>query len=80
MKKYQLTLNSINSVKHFVDVSTAQSFEIDVISGRYVVDGKSILALFSIDLNHPVEVICHAEDEEADRFFEALKEALEIDE
>ena len=78
MKHFQVTLNSIDSVKQFVNVSSTQSFDIDVTSGRYVVDGKSILALFSINLNQPVEVICHGTEEEAERFFHALKEVLDV--
>lgn len=68
MKLYQVSLNSINMVKQFVDVASMQTFEIDVLSGRYIVDGKSIMALFSIDLNRPVNVRCHGTDEENDAF------------
>ncbi|MCD7844136.1 MAG: HPr family phosphocarrier protein [Clostridiales bacterium] len=63
MKFYQVTLNSIDSVKKFVDVTTVLHCDIDVLSGRYVVDGKSIMALFSIDLNRPVTVRVHDDEE-----------------
>ncbi len=63
MKLYQVTLNSIDSVKKFVDATTALRCDIDVLSGRYVVDGKSIMALFSIDLNRPVVVRVHDDEE-----------------
>lgn len=78
MKHYQTILNSINSVKDFVDVATSMECEIDVLSGRYVVDGKSIMALFSIDLNKPVIVRFYGNDEEAAQFKEAASKFLTI--
>lgn len=78
MKLYQIVLNSINSVKDFVDVATTMSCEIDVLSGRYVVDGKSIMALFSIDLNKPVTVRFYGDEEEAKQFKEAVSKFLTI--
>lgn len=79
MKLYQVSLNSINMVKQFIDVTTVQDCEIDVLSGRYVVDGKSIMALFSIDLNRPVNVRFHGSDEESQKFLaQAQAEGLTI--
>lgn len=80
MKDYKVTLNSIDSVKRFVDITTAVPCEIDVLSGRYVVDGKSIMALFSIDLNSPVTVRFHGTDEEGDAFKKAAEAFLTITE
>ncbi|MCD8007893.1 MAG: HPr family phosphocarrier protein [Clostridiales bacterium] len=79
MKLYQVTLNSIDSVKKFVDVATALRCDIDVLSGRYVVDGKSIMALFSIDLNRPVTVRVH-DDEEGELFKKNLEAFLTVEE
>lgn len=79
MKLYQVSLNSINMVKQFIDVTTVQDCEIDVLSGRYVVDGKSIMALFSIDLNRPVNVRFHGSEEESQKFLaQAQAEGLTI--
>lgn len=79
MKLYQVSLNSINMVKQFIDVTTVQDCEIDVLSGRYVVDGKSIMALFSIDLNRPVNVRFHGNEEESQKFLtQAQAEGLTI--
>lgn len=79
MKLYQVSLNSINMVKQFIDVTTVQDCEIDVLSGRYVVDGKSIMALFSIDLNRPVNVRFHGNEEESQQFLaQAQAEGLTI--
>jgi hypothetical protein len=78
MKRYQIVLNSINSVKEFVDLTALENCEIDVLSGRYVVDGKSIMALFSIDLNKPVVVCYHGADKDADAFRDKAAKLLTI--
>lgn len=80
MKHYKVTLNSIDSVKRFVELTTTTACEIDVLSGRYVVDGKSIMALFSIDLNSPVTVRFHGTDKEGDEFKQAAETFLTITE
>lgn len=73
MKLYEISLKSIQAVKSFVDLTTIQPFEIDVLSGRYVVDGKSIMAIFSIDLTETVRVRVHGMDEQAEAFLHKLK-------
>lgn len=56
MSRFPVTLSSVNDVKTFVSVASACPCEVDVISGRYLVNGKSIMGLFSIDLSQPIEV------------------------
>lgn len=65
---FDVYLPSVNDVKKFVDITTRIKSEVDVLSGRYIVDGKSIMALFSVDLNRPVRVIIHGGEEEAETF------------
>ncbi len=72
MKKVLVSINSIEKVKSFVrDVSDIDC-ELDLISGRYVVDAKSMLALFSLDLSQPIELAIHADDETADEILAKL--------
>lgn len=78
MKTFQVHLNSIDSVKQFVAVAERQRCEIDVCSGRYVVDGKSMLGLFSLDLSSPVGVRYYGEDEDAERFYTELAALLDV--
>lgn len=59
--EFQVLLTSVADVKDFVDAAAACPSEIDVLSGRYVVNGKSIMCLFSIDLSVPVTVVVHGE-------------------
>ncbi len=62
MKEFTIVLNSINDVKNFVNVVTKYDYEIDLISGRYVVDAKSIMGIFSLDLTQPIKVEVHNDD------------------
>lgn len=55
MKSYILDLNSIERVKGFVTVLEGFSGYFDLVSGRYVVDAKSIMGIFSMDLSKNVE-------------------------
>ncbi|MCD8047581.1 MAG: HPr family phosphocarrier protein [Clostridiales bacterium] len=66
-------LNSIDTVKEFVAVASQMGCEIDVCSDRYVVDGKSILGLFSIDLSNPVEVVVQGTPKEIEQFDQMSK-------
>lgn len=59
MKKVTVVLSSINDVKNFVNAVSKYDYEIDLISGRYVVDAKSIMGIFSLDLSKPIELEIH---------------------
>lgn len=62
MKSVTILLNTINDVKEFVNIVTRFDFEVDLISGRYAVDAKSIMGIFSLDLSKPIKVDIHNED------------------
>ena len=70
MKTVQISLNSIDKVKSFVNDIT--KFDYDFVSGRYVIDAKSIMGIFSLDLSKPIDLNIHAEDN-VDAVLEALK-------
>ena len=70
--EFQVLLTSVADVKNFVDATTACPSEIDVLSGRYVVNGKSIMCLFSIDLSVPVTVVVHGDGAEEQAFFQRV--------
>ena len=72
MKTVQISLNSIDKVKSFVNAITQFDFDFDLISGRYVIDAKSIMGIFSLDLSKPIDLNIHAEDG-AEAVLEALK-------
>lgn len=54
MHEVEVLLNSIDKVKNFVSITTKFDAEMDLISGRYTVDAKSIMGIFSMDLSKPL--------------------------
>ncbi len=62
MKTVQISLNSIDKVKSFVNDVTKFDNDFDLVSGRYVIDAKSIMGIFSLDLSKPIDLNIHAED------------------
>ena len=72
MKTIQISLNSIDKVKSFVNDITKFDYDLDLVSGRYVIDAKSIMGIFSLDLSRPIDLNIHAE-ENVDEVLETLK-------
>ena len=62
MKTVQISLNSIDKVKSFVNAITQFEFDFDLISGRYVIDAKSIMGIFSLDLSKAIDLNIHDDD------------------
>lgn len=62
MKTVKISLNSIDKVKAFVNDITKFDYDFDLVSGRYVIDAKSIMGIFSLDLSKPIDLNIHAED------------------
>ena len=63
MKTVQICLDSIDKVKAFVDEISKFDTDFDLISGRYVIDAKSIMGIFSLDLSKPIDLNIHGEDQ-----------------
>ena len=62
MTERNIKLNTIEDVKKFVGVVFRYEYDVDVVSGRYAVDAKSILGLFSIDLSKEVVMKVHSSE------------------
>lgn len=62
MKTVKISLNSIDKVKSFVNDLTKFDTDFDLVSGRYVIDAKSIMGIFSLDLSKPIDLTIHADD------------------
>ena len=71
MKTINIKLQTIEDVRDFVNVVSTSTIDIDLSSGRYVVDAKSIMGIFSLDLLKPVALTAHCDD--CDELFERLK-------
>ena len=63
MKTVKICLNSIEKVKSFVNDITRFDADFDLVSGRYVIDAKSIMGIFSLDLSKPIDLNIHAQEE-----------------
>lgn len=72
MKSIQISLQMAVQVKKFVNIVQNYSFDIDLRSDRYIVDAKSVLGIFSLDLSNPVNVEIHASDAEQDKCDELI--------
>ena len=65
MKSVVIKLDTINDVKNFVNTVSKYDFDVDLVSGRYAVDAKSIMGIFSLDLSKPIELDIHSDDDAA---------------
>ncbi len=70
MKTTKIMLGSIMDVKEFVNIVSKCNYDVDIVSGRYVVDAKSIMGLFGLDLSKELTVQAHTDN--ADELFEQL--------
>lgn len=77
MTTKNIRLFSINDVKEFVNAACNADFDIDLISGRYTVDAKSIMGIFSLDLSKPITVAANTDDAaKAETFFGVIKKFI----
>ena len=74
MNKTTVMIGTINDVKSFVSVVSQCDYDVDLISGRYAVDAKSIMGIFSLDLSKPIKLEAHTDD--ASEFFAQIKQFI----
>lgn len=72
MKTVKISLNSIDRVKSFVNDINRYDYDFDLVSGRYIIDAKSIMGIFSLDLSKPITLNIHA-DKNIDEIMQTLK-------
>ncbi len=73
-----IILNTLDRVKKFGDIASKFDCDIDVIRNKYIVDGTSILGIFTLDLRQPVDVEIHSDNEEEIRTFNEVMEAFMV--
>lgn len=66
MKTVKISLNSIEKVKSFVNDIARFDAEFDLVSGRYVIDAKSIMGIFSLDISQPIDLNIHTEGDDTE--------------
>jgi phosphotransferase system HPr-like phosphotransfer protein len=72
MKTVDISLNSIDKVKNFVNLINRFDYDFDLVSGRYVIDAKSIMGIFSLDLSKPIALNIYADDKNIDEILNEL--------
>ena len=71
MREVKITLKGIEDVRNFVKEVILLNYEVDLVQGRYVVDAKSVMGIFSLDLLSPISVQAHSEN--CDEFFAKIE-------
>ena len=74
MSETKIFLKEIDDVKEFVKIVMLVKYDVDLVSGRYAVDAKSIMGIFSLDLSSPIQLVAHTDD--ADKFLDEIKEFI----
>lgn len=74
MKKVNIKFNTIQQIQGFVNNMSRFMADVDLTSGKYVVNAKSVIGVFSLDLAHPIGLIAEGEDE--DKVIEAVKDLI----
>ena len=76
MKTVDISLNSIDKVKSFVNDISKFEYDFDLVSGRYVIDAKSIMGIFSLDLSKPITLNIHADNASIDSIMITLEKYI----
>ncbi len=71
MKETKIVLGNIKDIRDFVNEVIMLEYDVDLAQGRYLIDAKSIMGIFSLDLLSPITVIAHTES--AEDFFEKIE-------
>ena len=74
MKETQIKLSNVQDIRDFVGYVIMTDYDVDLVQGRYVVDAKSIMGIFSLDLLSPITLIAHSDF--ADTLFENIKKYM----
>lgn len=76
-KRLTLSLNDFIKARKFIDEASKFISDIDVIRDHYIIDGKSALGIFMLDLSKPIDIEIHSDDEyEIKRFNEIMEEFI----
>ena len=78
MKTVNINLNNVNKVKEFVNITSQFEGDVDLISGRYIIDAKSIMGIFSLDLSKTIQLNINSDDTDAiDRYIKSIDKYIE---
>ena len=75
MKEISIKLSNVQDIREFVNLVILADYDVDLVQGRYVIDAKSIMGIFSLDLSKNIDLNIHAEDN-IDEVMDILKPYL----
>ena len=67
MKELKIKLTNVQDIRDFVNEVILVDYEVDLVQGRYTIDAKSIMGIFSLDLLSPITLVAHSD--KSDAFF-----------
>ena len=67
MKEIKIKLSNVADIREFVNVVILADYDVDLVQGRYIINARSIMGIFSLDTNSPITVRAYTEN--ADAFF-----------
>ncbi|MCI9214014.1 MAG: HPr family phosphocarrier protein [Oscillospiraceae bacterium] len=62
MEALTISLTQVSQVQQFVNTVNKYPFDVDMVSGRYTINAKSLLGIYSLDLNRPLQVLIYSDD------------------
>ena len=71
MKEIKIKLSNVQDIREFVNVVILADYDVDLVQGRYVIDAKSIMGIFSLDLLSPISLVAHSDN--TDKFFARIE-------
>ena len=70
MQEINIKLTDMLSIREFVKEVVVLDYDVDLVQGRYIVDAKSIMGIFALDITSPIKVVANTND--ASSFFAAI--------
>ena len=70
MQEINIALRDMQAIREFVQAVVLLDYDVDLVQGRYIVDAKSIMGIFALDIHSPIKVVANTND--ATPFFYAL--------
>lgn len=65
MKELKIKLTNVQDIRDFVNEVILVEYEVDLVQGRYTIDAKSIMGIFSLDLLSPITLVAHSDNTES---------------
>lgn len=72
MQEIKIKLTDMQAIREFVKAVVLLPYDVDLVQGRYIVDAKSIMGIFALDITSPIKVVADTND--ATPFFNSIEQ------